>query len=223
MKDLGKRIELHSHSFFSDGELLPSELRRRAEALNYERIFITDHADSSNLESVVSKIARVAKEFEKHSVRVSCGVELTHIQPETIRKLAREARRLGAELVIVHGETIVEPVPPNTNRTALECGEVNVLAHPGLITIEDCELARENDVYLELSARTGHCLTNGHVAQCALKAGAKLIVCTDLHGPSDFITQTHAYEIALGSGLSEDQALKAVRDNPRSLVRKLST
>ncbi len=41
-------IDLHTHSFFSDGELIPSELIRRAEAIGYKAIAITDHVDSSN-------------------------------------------------------------------------------------------------------------------------------------------------------------------------------
>lgn len=30
-----KRIDLHTHSIFSDGELLPSELARRADVLGH--------------------------------------------------------------------------------------------------------------------------------------------------------------------------------------------
>ena len=46
---MNKRIDLHMHSLFSDGELLPSELARRALKLNHEAIAITDHVDYSNI------------------------------------------------------------------------------------------------------------------------------------------------------------------------------
>ena len=44
-----KRIDLHMHSLFSDGELLPSEIARRAYVLGHEAIAITDHVDYSNI------------------------------------------------------------------------------------------------------------------------------------------------------------------------------
>ena len=45
------RIDLHVHSFFSDGVLLPSEILRRAATLGYGAVSITDHADASNLDA----------------------------------------------------------------------------------------------------------------------------------------------------------------------------
>ena len=227
MKNLSKvlsgRIDFHTHSLLSDGELLPVEILRRAEVLNYEAIAITDHVDQSNLESVALKLVRFAEEMEKNSfkVRFYPGVELTHIPPETIPRMAVKAKKLGILVVVVHGETLVEPVKPNTNHVAVECGEVDILAHPGLISLEDCETAKNNNVYLELSARKGHCLANGHVAKNALKVGANLLVNTDLHSPEDFISQEFAFKVALASGLNEEQALNVVEKSPRRLLKKL--
>ncbi len=39
-------IDLHTHTFFSDGELAPSELVRRAYLKGYKVIGLSDHADS---------------------------------------------------------------------------------------------------------------------------------------------------------------------------------
>ena len=36
------RIDLHMHTFLSDGELLPIELARRAAVMNHEAIAFTD-------------------------------------------------------------------------------------------------------------------------------------------------------------------------------------
>ena len=55
-------------------------------------------------------------------------------------------------LIVVHGETLVEPVAPGTNRAAIEA-DIDILAHPGLITVEEAARARERGVFLELSAR----------------------------------------------------------------------
>ncbi len=57
-----KRLDLHVHSFFSDGVLLPSEILRRAAAKSYGAIAITDHADASNLDAIVSSLVRFAQE-----------------------------------------------------------------------------------------------------------------------------------------------------------------
>ncbi|MBW1769029.1 MAG: histidinol phosphate phosphatase domain-containing protein, partial [Deltaproteobacteria bacterium] len=110
-------IDLHTHSFLSDGELIPSELVRRLEFLGYSAVAITDHADSSNLDFLVPKIVHAARDLNNsQSVRVIPGVELTHVPPPLIRPLVKKARELGAKLVLIHGESIVEPVVPGTNR-----------------------------------------------------------------------------------------------------------
>ena len=46
-------IDLHTHTFMSDGALVASELIRRASCEGYRYIAITDHADASNLEAVI--------------------------------------------------------------------------------------------------------------------------------------------------------------------------
>jgi histidinol phosphatase-like PHP family hydrolase len=199
-------IDLHTHSLFSDGELLPAELVRRAEQIGYQFIAITDHVDQSNLDLVVPRIAELAESLNKiMHIRTIPGVELTHVPPVTIAGLADRARSLGAKLVVVHGETIVEPVASGTDHYALEAN-IDILAHPGLIDPKDVELAARRGIFLEISARKGHCLTNGYVAKLAMEIGAHLVLNTDTHGPSDLITWEHAMEIARGAGLNADQA-----------------
>ena len=39
------RADLHTHTVFSDGELIPAELVRRAMVLGHDVIAITDHVD----------------------------------------------------------------------------------------------------------------------------------------------------------------------------------
>jgi putative hydrolase len=213
------RIDLHTHTFFSDGELLPSELVRRALERGYAAIGITDHGDASNLEETLRRINEFLRiERPDFPIVVIPGVELTHLAPNRIGPLARRAKQLGAGLVVVHGETIVEPVAPGTNRAAVECPEVDILAHPGLITLEEARLAAQNGVCLEITSRRGHSLTNGHVAKIALEAGARLVVDTDSHSPDDLIDQATARVIARGAGLSEDQVEAATVTNPKMLV-----
>jgi histidinol phosphatase-like PHP family hydrolase len=205
-------IDLHTHTTFSDGVLIPSELVRRAEVMGYTTIGITDHVDFTNIEHVLLCVSKAKYMEDVLDIRIMPGVELTHVPPAKIMPLATLARRLGAEIVVVHGETSVEPVRPGTNRAALEAG-VDILAHPGFITIEEAELARENDVCLEITARSGHNITNGHVARMALQAGAKMVVDTDTHSPEDLIDDERAVQIAAGAGLTREEAVMIVKDH----------
>jgi histidinol phosphatase-like PHP family hydrolase len=193
-------IDLHTHSLFSDGELIPSELVRRLEILGYSAVAITDHSDSSNLDFIIPRIIKVANDLNRSQpVKVIPGVELTHAPPDLIGSLVKKAREMGASLVVIHGETIVEPVAPGTNRAGLEAG-ADILAHPGLITSEDAKLASENGVLLEISARAGHSFTNGHVARMAEDAGAGLILNSDSHSPGDLMSEEFARKVFEGAG-----------------------
>jgi histidinol phosphatase-like PHP family hydrolase len=213
-------IDLHTHSTFSDGELIPSELVRRAVVMGYKAIAITDHADFSNIEHILSCVKNVKSLEEDYDIKIFSGVELTHVPPGKLPSLVEKARKLGADIVVVHGETTVEPVPPGTNHTAVSL-DINVLAHPGLITTEDAELARENGIALEITARNGHNRTNGHVVRIANETGAILIVDTDSHAPQDLISDETAFTIALGAGLDERGAKRATGANPLNLIKRL--
>ncbi len=46
--------------------------------------------------------------------------------------MVRLSKELGAEIVVVHGETSVEPVAPGTNNASVELSDVDILAHPVL-------------------------------------------------------------------------------------------
>lgn len=213
-------IDLHTHSIFSDGELIPAELVWRAQTHGYQAIAITDHADCSNLDWIVPRLVSFCERLPMDAgIRVIPGIELTHVNLELIAPLTREARELGAKLVVVHGESLVEPVRPGTNRAAIDAG-VDILAHPGLITEEEVELAGEKGICLEISARHGHSLTNGHVARLAKKAGAPLVLNTDAHSPYDLIDATYAHRIARGAGLT-DGDWHTMCANACNLVRKI--
>jgi len=212
-------IDLHTHTFFSDGELVPAEHLRRVEVMGYEAVAITDHADSSNMDWIIPRIVRAAEDLNQHSkTRLIPGIELTHVPPDMLAALTAQARKLGAKIVVAHGETPVEPVRPGTNRASIEAG-VDILSHPGFITADDARLAARNGVVLELSGRKGHSLTNGHVAKIALETGALLAVNADAHGPGDFLTAQMAEDVALGAGLDYER-YEQIRRDMAEIVKK---
>lgn len=213
-------IDLHTHTLLSDGLLLPSELARRAEVIGYKAMAFTDHVDHSNLGHVLESIVKVCEVINgRGALRVIPGVEITHVSPDGIRELVERAREMGARIVVVHGETLVEPVVKGTNRAAIEAG-VDILAHPGLISEEDVELAAKQGVFLEMTTRKGHSLSNGHVARMAMKFKAGLVINTDTHDPHDLVEKSMAEKILMGAGLTPD-AVHAVFKNSETLVRNL--
>ncbi len=213
-------IDLHTHTFLSDGALGPAELVRRAEHAGYRVIGITDHADASNLDDLISALVQFVRETQPFvKIRIIPGVELTHVPPGQVSGLVRRARQLGARIVVLHGETVAEPVALGTNRAGIEAG-VDILAHPGLISEEEVRLAAANGVHLEVSARFSHGLGNGRVVSLAREAGASLVLDSDAHASADILTPNWRERVAFGSGLTPDE-LDRINKTMISLVERL--
>lgn len=208
------------HSLLSDGVLLPSELARRCEVMGFKAIAVTDHVDSSNIQTVVPNIVKACNEINKYwKIRIIPGLEITHTPVEIINDLAKEGRGLGAKIVILHGETIVEPVLKGTNHAGV-LADIDILAHPGIIEEEDAQIASEKNIYLEISGRKGHSFTNGHVVKMAQKTGAALIFNSDSHTPSDLLSKDVAVKIIRGTGVSSKE-VENIFENSQRLVDKL--
>ena len=215
-------FDFHTHTFLSDGVLSPIELIRRARTVGYEVMAITDHVGYGNVEYVVKTLVQDCQAAsQRWDILALPGVEITHVPKEDIDAVARDAKRLGARVVIVHGETIVEPVEPGTNRAAIASAYVDILAHPGLIHLEDAYLAAKNGTYLEVTARKGHSLANGHVVKMAREAGATTVLDSDTHEPGDLLTPDFAHKVILGAGIEEQQIPNILRENPQRLLQKL--
>jgi histidinol phosphatase-like PHP family hydrolase len=207
------------HTVFSDGALIPAELTRRAEIIGCRCIAITDHVDQSNVDEVVAAIVKFCSE-DRHRIKVLPGVEITHVTPSQIADVAKRARAGGAKIIIVHGETIVEPVEKGTNDAAIDAG-VTILAHPGLIARETAEKASKAGVYLEISGRHGHSYSNGHVARVASLSGAKMVFNSDTHSPQNLTDRDGALKIVMAAGLSFSEA-QEVLGNSQTIVEGIS-
>ena len=212
-------IDLHTHTFFSDGELIPSELARRAENKGYEAMAITDHIDMSNYDFVVPRIVNAAEKLNKHcKIKIIPGAEITHVPPAMIKELASNVRKLGAKLIIVHGETLSEPVAKGTNLSAVRA-DIDILAHPGVVDTNTCKIAKEKGIYFEITSRKGHSLTNGYVAAMAMKHGIQMVINSDAHTSSDLLSDEMAVNVLIGAGIPKAK-IKNIFNNSLKIVKK---
>jgi len=216
-------IDFHTHTIFSDGELIPSELVRRAQVKGYEAIALTDHVDSSNIDFVLPRIAKVAKHLNRYwKIKVLPGVEISHAPLEEIASLVKFARKNGAKIVIVHGETTMEPVIPGTNRKAIEAG-ADILAHPGHLSESDAKLAAKKGVHIEITTRKNHLSTNKEVIKIAKRFGAKLILNTDSHSERDLIDDKTAINFLKKLGLTAAESNQIFANSKELLRNRFST
>ncbi len=214
--------DFHTHTSLSDGDLSPIEMIRRAVVSGYSTIGLTDHAAVGDMQRIIPEIIQVCNMARNYwKILAIPGIELTHVPAQAIAETAKKAKELGAWIVVVHGETIVEPVEKGTNLAALNSPHVDILAHPGLLTQEEARLAADKNIFLEISSRRGHSLTNGHVAKIAMEAGAKLLVDSDSHTDSDLLTEAFANSLVRGTGLDSVACTEILTVNPEILVKKV--
>ena len=213
-------IDLHAHTFFSDGVLSPSELVYRAKCRGYTAIALTDHIDYSNADFILPRMVKACEILSKsYGILAVAGAELTYVPPKLIKEFAAECRKLGAKIVVVHGETVSETVPAETNLYAVQAG-IDILAHPGHLSLEAAELAAKNNVKIEITARKYHDTTNKEVAQTALKAGAKLVLNTDAHAPENLLTEETIEKILAQAGLPQDY-YKVMQENAGEIIKAM--
>ena len=239
--------DFHTHTVFSDGGMIPAGLMQRALVRGCLGLAITDHVDSSNLEWAFENLLKFVEELGQEwqpgivpggdgttaplnaldsnalaknwHLPLIPGVELTSVPPRKIAALAQKARSLGAKWIAVHGETIMEPVAPGTNRAAIEA-RADLLSHPGLITPQDAARAAELGVYLEITTHKGHGMANGWVAQRARESGARLLLNTDCHISAEILNAKQRRAIALGAGLTAEE-VDQIWQNGREIIDRI--
>jgi len=216
----GRRFDFHSHTYLTDGNESATSMWLAASRLDHRLLAITDHIALEDPGRILTQLRAESEAFAGGPMATLVGVELTLLPPRRIAETARRARTAGAEIVIVHGETTAEYVPVGTNRAAIDSGEVDVLAHPGFLTEREAELAAANGVALEISGRSLHSRTNGHVARLALAAGADVVVDSDAHSPSQLLDYETAAMLARGAGLTPGQCRGALERAPLRVLRR---
>jgi histidinol phosphatase-like PHP family hydrolase len=115
----------------------------------------------------------------------------------------------------------VEPVEEGTNLSAACSQYVDILAHPGHITEQAAKQAAANGVFIEITTRRGHCITNEHVAQAAGQAGALLLLNSDSHDEDDLLSLSLARETLRRSGISNRKYKTILEHNPLELLQRI--
>ncbi|MEA2016534.1 MAG: histidinol phosphate phosphatase domain-containing protein [Actinomycetota bacterium] len=214
--------DFHTHTFLSDGVHSPIELIRFASVSGYGYIGITDHASCSNLDFIITRLRKDCELAGKYwNIKAIPGVELTNVPAKSINGMAREAKEMGAEIVVVHGETIAEDVEPGTNLEVVKSEYTDILAHPGFLKLEEAKLAAKNGVFIEITYRAGHSLTNGVVADVGREAGVKFVIDSDAHSLNDLFRPGVQEKVGLGSGLNKDEVKEILDKNNRELLRRI--
>lgn len=217
------RYEFHSHTFLSDGELHPLEHLRYAVTTGHAFIALTDHVGLTDFSRTLPILARECEAaMNDWKITAWPGVELTHLPPRRIPAAAKAARKAGAKIVVVHGETLSEPVLKGTNAAAAACPDVDVLGHPGLLSTKEAEAAIANGVFLEITAKRAHMGTNGHVARLIEKLGAPFVIDGDVHAQDQFVTEEAARAVGRAAGLSPALVVKGLDEFPRALIKRRS-
>lgn len=165
---------------------LPAEAMRYAHAAGYRGVGLLVRVDGATLPLLLPWLLQTVRHYSLYAgVEAFAGVELVHIPPALMPETVAEARSLGANLILAHGETLTDTVPRGTNLAAIEAG-VDILAHPGLITPQDAELAAAKGTFLELTTAPGHGLANAHVAAMAMEYGCGLVLGGNVRQRGDF-------------------------------------
>jgi putative hydrolase len=214
--------DFHTHSFHSDGVLSPLELIRRAAVQGYSAIAITDHVAVGSLARIIKEISEDCALARAHwDILAIPGVEITHVPPKAVSETAKRAKELGACLVVVHGETPIEPVEKGTNLAAVQSAYVDILAHPGKLTAEEASLAARNDIFIELTCRKGHSESNSHVAAVSQKAKARLLLNSDAHDEGDLLTLRSVAAVLGHLKIPQQQRLQIVDRNPLLMIERV--
>lgn len=215
--------DFHTHTFLSDGANSPIELIRLAVVNGYKCIALTDHTSYSNLDFVISRVDKDCRLAEKYwEITAITGVELTNIPAKSIDEMAGKAKELGAKLVVVHGESIAEDVEPGTNLEAVKSKYVDILAHPGILTLEEAKFAAKNGIFIEITSRAGHSLTNGIVANVGREAGVKFLINSDSHSHKDLFKPGMQERIGLGSGLGKEEIEEIFSKNFKQFFKRIN-
>ena len=221
--------DLQMHTLWSDGTASIEEMAQAAIARGYEYIAITDHAkglkiaggiDESQLDTQAEEIAQVnaAMTFTTKPFRVLRSIEL-NLNPSGDGDMEADAlSRLDLVLGCFHSALRKKEDQTERYLAALRNPGLQILGHPrgriynfrlGLTADwrRVFDLAAELDKAVEIDAYPDRQDLSGDLVRLAAKAGCRISIGTDSHGPTQLRFMEFGLASALSVGVKRDRIL----------------
>ncbi len=225
----GVKGDLQMHTFWSDGTASVAEMAQAAVARGYDYIAITDHAkglkiaggiDEKQLDKQAEEIAQVNAAMASSSkpFRVLRSIEL-NLTPSGAGDMEPTAlARLDLVLGCFH--SALRKTEDQTERylAALRNPDLQILGHPrgriynfrlGLSADwrRIFDLAAELDKAVEIDAYPDRQDLSGDLVRLAAKAGCRISIGTDSHGPSQLRFMEFGLASAILASMKRDRIL----------------
>jgi len=225
----GLKGDLQMHTLWSDGTDSIQEMAKAAAERGYEYIAITDHAkglkiaggiDESQLSLQAEEIAQVnaVMASEAQPVRVLRSIEL-NLDPSGNGDMEAEAlSRLDVVLGCFHSALRKKEDQTDRYLAALRNPTLQILGHPrgriynfrlGLSADwrRVFDLAAELDKAVEIDSYPDRQDLSGDLIKIAAKAGCRISIGTDAHGPSQLRFIELGLAAALRAGVKRERIL----------------
>jgi putative hydrolase len=225
----GVKGDLQMHTLWSDGTASIDEMAQAAVARGYEYIAITDHAkglkiaggiDESQLDTQAEEIAQInaAMASTAKPFRVLRSIEL-NLSPSGAGDMEPAAlARLDLVLGCFHSALRKKEDQTERYLAALRNPDLQILGHPrgriynfrlGLTADwrRVFDLAAELDKAVEIDSYPDRQDLSGDLVKLAAKAGCRISIGTDSHGPSQLRFIEFGLASALLAGVKRDRIL----------------
>ena len=220
------RGDLHVHSNFSDGVSSIEAMAKKAKALGYEYIAITDHSkslkiarglDEGRLREQIEKIKEINARNE--GIRILTGIEVDILTDGSLDFDDDILKELDVVIASVHSG-FKQDQKTLTSRIVNACHNpyVNIIAHPtGRLLGRRGPYDVDMDKVLEAAAKTGTVLEinaspdrldlNDVYVKRAMEMGIKIAINTDAHSPEAFTDMIYGVWVARRGWLTADNII----------------
>lgn len=220
------RGDLHVHSNFSDGVSSIEAMAKKAKALGYEYIAITDHSkslkiarglDEGRLREQIEKIKEINARNE--GIRILTGIEVDILTDGSLDFDDDILKELDVVIASVHSG-FKQDQKTLTSRIVNACHNpyVNMIAHPtGRLLGRRGPYDVDMDKVLEAAAKTGTVLEinaspdrldlNDVYVKRAMEMGIKIAINTDAHSPEAFTDMIYGVWVARRGWLTADNII----------------
>jgi DNA polymerase (family 10) len=209
------RGDLQSHSTRSDGHRSIEDMARRAQALGYDYIAITDHyspipivhgLNARRLQEQSAEIDQVNNKLK--GIRVLKGAEVDISRDGSLTAENSVLAKLDVVVASIHG-AFKHTRKEMTQRivAAMENEHVNIIGHPTSRKVNrknPCEIdmdelfdaSKRTHTYLEVNASPQRLDLNDANTHLGLKAGCKVVINTDAHDEEELDNMRYGIGVA---------------------------